>query len=506
MKQLYFLLIVAVCFSSCFEDKGNYNYTENEQITITGIENSYSRLYLKERLKITPEVKSTDPGANFEYSWTIYSGGTFIGDTITQTLTLDSLVDWNPEKTYSLIFAARNKNTGLTTYKSTDFIVNTPFSRGWYVLKNQENQAELDLYTDDNTQTQNVITFVNNQPLEGKAEHLWYVSDYDIFDIEANAYNSKKTLFVLTDQNLVGLNSTRATIIQNYNNMFFEQPQYCQPTYMAVNSYCLCMVNNGQLYTLSSQSTTNGKFGTPKIVAGQENYYLSKYAYNDYLDNILVFDTVSSTFFTGTNSLNFLTPMVDSPETELSCTANNQRLLYMGGQKPYYGKLAFAVMQDKTSGQKRIARIDLSTPKKHVTIKTDVLTSEDKVSRAELHTMSFTEEVLYFVADGQLWARNVAGKDGAEISQFNIPAGERATFIKSVKYTEKNVTDQNYVILGTTNGTNYTIRFFAKTTAGNLNPNPEFTFPREGETASGVAADIIYLSPKLHSMNCVYSY
>lgn len=506
MKQLYFFLIIVVCFSSCFEDEGNYNYTENEQITITGIENSYSRLYLKERLQIIPEVKSTDPDANFEYSWTIYSGGTYIGDTITQTLTLDTLVDWNPEKTYTLIFAARNKNTGFTTYKSTDFVVNTPFSRGWYVLKNNGSQVDIDLYTDDNTQTQNVIGFVNNKQLKGKAEHLWYISDYAIFDIEANGYKDKKTLFVLTDENLFGLNSTRATIIQNYENMYFELPQYCQPTYMGVNTYSLCMINHGQLYTLSNQSATNGKFGTPKIVAGQDNYYLSKYAYNDYLDNVLVFDTISSTFFTGTNSLNFLTPLIDSPETELSSTANNQRLLYMGGQKPYYGKLAFAITQDKTSGKKQIARIDLSNSKKHVTIKTDVLTPEDELSRAELHTLSFTEEVLYFVADGQLWARNIAGKDGAEISQFHIPAGERATFIKSVKYTEKNVTNQNYVILGTTNGTNYTIRFFAKTTAGNLNPEPEIVFPRKGETASGIAADIMYLSPKLHSMSCVYSY
>lgn len=61
MKTIYivFLFLFCICFS-CVKDKGNYNYQEINEITISGIEARYDATQNYTRLTIEPIIEMTD--------------------------------------------------------------------------------------------------------------------------------------------------------------------------------------------------------------------------------------------------------------------------------------------------------------------------------------------------------------------------------------------------------------------------------------------------------------
>ena len=105
----------------------------------------------------------------------------------------------------------------------------------------------------------------------------------------------------------------------------------------------------------------------------------------------------------------------------------------MGNKDLYMGKDSLnAVMEDLDRPDIRmISRLDLSNRSDYISISNDTICPTEKAFKAEMFTLSQTEEVLYFVAEGKLWARHIAGKHGQEKEQFTIPSGE-ARFIPEV--------------------------------------------------------------------------
>lgn len=507
MKRIFFYILSAVLFmGGCYKDKGNYRYAENEVITTTGIEARYNKIYLQDRLVIDPEVKSTVPGAEFEYFWTISTSKETSKDTVSHDKKLDIPIDRDPNKTYWLVFGATNKNTGITAYTPAELIINTPFSYGFYVLKDDGKKSDVDLYNSDGSVFNNIINYVNEEQGIGKAIRLSYSSNTYVFDEESNSYKKIKVVNVMTDRGLIVLDASLASIVRKDQQCFFEQQSVISPAFMGESTYSQLLISNGKVYSISNQSSNSGKYGMSKKMPGGAESIISKYVHNDYLGHHLVFDENSSSFMFATNALNELLPAVDGSGTELSCSNNNKSLLYLGARAPYYDRIAFAVMEDKTDGKRLIARVDLNQRNKYIVSMTaENLDETDPAAHAQMYTVSLTEEVLYFISEGALWCRNVAGKDGVNTKQFTIPDGERVTLVKSLKYKEAGVIDLNHVVVATTDGSGYKLRLFAKTTAGNLNPSPDFEFPRDG-FAPGTVADVMYNSPKQISMTTIYSY
>ena len=75
MKEKVFILYIGMILlvGGCYDDKGNYDYTDIGDITITGIENSYTAIALAKKLEIKPTVTSKNPEDTFEYLWTVYN-------------------------------------------------------------------------------------------------------------------------------------------------------------------------------------------------------------------------------------------------------------------------------------------------------------------------------------------------------------------------------------------------------------------------------------------------
>ncbi|MFV0591286.1 MAG: PKD-like family lipoprotein [Draconibacterium sp.] len=499
-KLLNILLIIGVMLIafSCYKDQGNYDYSDWEEITITNVEDTYTKSFMTERLTVTPGVSSNIPDADIQYYWT-YGG---YKDTIATGAVLDTLVTWLPNQLHYIYLHAQNKKTGYTATKRFGLVVNTPFLNKWYVLKDDGQNSELDMYDqEDYSLTTNILKLVNgnNFIMRGKGEKFAYYARHYRFNEETTKLERTKTLFVLSEDDIVGVDAAQFNALWTYDNMFNitaeEEPG---PSFYGVGTNALVLVNSGQVYTISSSSASNGKWGVKKeINLAGDPYHVSKYVFNDYFYSQLLFDDLGSSFYTVTNYNVVMNPAVDDPSTEMPATNNGKKLLYMGTNKAYVVTYGYAVMQDKTDPDlKMITRVKYGGSK--VTLRNDTLqTGVDKAYNGQLFTMARPEQGLYFIADNALYYRNVSSKDGSESLEYELPAGETASFVRC--------DDNNYVVLGTQIGAGYKVRFFKKTTAGHINTVPDFTLPREGETAEGTARDIIFVNANMPGF-AIYSW
>lgn len=74
MKEKVFILYIGMILlvGGCYDDKGNYDYTDIGDITITGIENSYTAIALAKKLEIKPTVTSKNPEDDHSNNlWTV---------------------------------------------------------------------------------------------------------------------------------------------------------------------------------------------------------------------------------------------------------------------------------------------------------------------------------------------------------------------------------------------------------------------------------------------------
>lgn len=73
-RILYILGIMAlVFFQGCYEDEGNYDYTELSAIEIEGIETEYSKRRLMDSLTIQVAVNTDFKEEDLKYTWFIYN-------------------------------------------------------------------------------------------------------------------------------------------------------------------------------------------------------------------------------------------------------------------------------------------------------------------------------------------------------------------------------------------------------------------------------------------------
>lgn len=495
MNAKIMILLFVIVFTSCFKDKGNYTYGELEEIKIEGIQDEYTVIYMRDHLQISPEVITSDPDADLEYKWSMQNEEGIISN----ELLLDTFVNWTPDS-YRLILGVTNKRTGYTVYETTDVAVNTEFSIGWYVLKDNGETTDIDLYT-ETEKIPNVIQMVNGSSMQGIGKKFCFYRGHDVFDPESNTYSGKNVLFALTDRDVNGIDAMTAYRWRRFEDLFFEPLEKQAPNVMIAGWLEAYMINDGKIYTLGMSSATNGKFGAVRHVDGDyDKYYLSQYVYCDGLKmNMLVYDTVGCSFYTASDRQDYLSIPTNETGSEMIGQNTNKRLLYMGTKVEYMGTHAYAVMQDKSDPElKMISRIKINggSTIDGISFSNDTLPENSAAYHAEWYAMSYSEEVMYFVSNGGIYSKTVSGKKGAETLEYTIPGGEQVTFLRSLNVRGGDIR-YNYLMLGTEVNGSYKVRCFGKTTAGHLNPVPEVELPRENETSEGRASDVIFIHPSI---------
>lgn len=508
-KFLYLLIGFTLIISSCAKDKSNYIYSAEEYIEIKGIDEKYTAIAFQDTLTIEPQVSSNKEG-ELEYSWGIYEtnvqGRTAPVDTISHSKNLKYVVH-EDAKDWVLVFLAKNKKTGYTQYKTTTMTVATAFTRGWYVLKDDGNNSDLDLFlTPQNAQVDgkivNALSAANGSKLQGKASNFSFTSSYKSNILNPATYANTRTLLITTEKDVQAVGVNNLKTLRDKSTIFLGGDQIIAPPIGGfIGNSSVYLINNGQLYNIYSNSVNKGQFGSRvRFDDNNSPYSLSPYfASSSNVDPIL-FDNSNSSFVTLVNgSGSVLTTYTNVEGNTIPTSRNNQTALFIGFKATvylpapdyYYKRQGYAILRDNTNPSLK-SLCFFEADKTKLTLKSETLSQTSLLQNASLYTLLTEDEnLLYFVNNNRVYSRNLS--NGFEQLQYAVPAGEEVTFIKHLKYavsSEPNF-NFNFFIIGSKSGSTYKVRMFTKN-SGNLATAPTQTLEGTGSPKS-----ILYISPKV---------
>lgn len=178
MKYRYFLFFaLAVSIISCYDDKGNYNYKEINELEITGIESNeyYEKIAFVDSLKLYPNINSSwykDDDSKYKFTWKLIdvrANENVDGDTIDYVVGHDKnliLPITHKAGEYCGFFIVSDLESGISWYKNFYLRVKTLTSEGWMVLCDKGGESRLD------------IIFNMNENEDIIAHDLWKESDF----------------------------------------------------------------------------------------------------------------------------------------------------------------------------------------------------------------------------------------------------------------------------------------------------------------------------------------
>lgn len=140
-KGLIILLTALSLLAACAKDIGNYNYNAINDISISGIADTYQIRGNIDTLKISPSFYSSfniQDEARYEFLW-IAKNAQISEDTVAHTLELNYFVQLAPA-TYDLDLHVFDKENKMRWTQSTRLVVGTAFSRGIMIIGEDENE------------------------------------------------------------------------------------------------------------------------------------------------------------------------------------------------------------------------------------------------------------------------------------------------------------------------------------------------------------------------------
>ncbi|MBB4035654.1 hypothetical protein GGR21_001549 [Dysgonomonas hofstadii] len=243
MNQKYNFIkyILCVVFSisfciSCYDDKGNYDYNDINEIEIEGIEEEYS-LRMEELLTIKPILKSSIQGneANYKYQWIflsiqidkkLYYNYTFSNDKYLEDVWLQL-----PGGSYTAYYKITDTSTGIEwVSKNFKISISDEIASGILVLSDVNDKARVDFisyFNNELTLKLDVLSIINSEyPDFGKPLSLSCYSDNNSPKMGATVEDGRYAVTILTNTGAYRLHPGNFTYdpLYNLNYVFIGNP------------------------------------------------------------------------------------------------------------------------------------------------------------------------------------------------------------------------------------------------------------------------------------------
>ncbi len=164
MKKIISLITVALLLQSCYKDKGNYTYSDINEIIIKGLPSLYESY--NGMATITPillNAKDTTLRIDtnlFTYRWACLNLGDAHGQTIATTWNLDNVVLSMPSGTNNISYQVTDRSSGKMVTQNFLMNVTNPFGRGILIMTElQGRKVGLDMLSWMGNQAQDTFKF-----------------------------------------------------------------------------------------------------------------------------------------------------------------------------------------------------------------------------------------------------------------------------------------------------------------------------------------------------------
>lgn len=506
------LLLISSILTSCFEDKGNYDYVDMGEIRIIGLEKSYRRTSFKDNIVVPITVESTVGGENFKYMWGVHSegSGTYQKiDTISHEKNLHYPVTLKPGN-YTLFLKVTNTDNNLIAYQRAPLEVVTEFSDGWYVLKDSDNQTDIDMYINEEQKMENIIRKSTGHSLAGEAKSLGFHPEYawNVYG-ETIIKNDKQKMIIPISTNDCGMFKVDdMSLIYDFNDMFYT-PTSNKPIFATGGPTWLNLYTSSSVHFINTMSIAAlNKFGNPLALDGTTNCEMD--FHKSVMSNrsgVLMFDKIGSRFLC-MNSSGGLRSLGDKGlngvPAAMPAKDMNSDLLVMKPLNILTNKGTVHALMRKRD-RDGLYLLDMNVTSLMMAFynpieKSTTLASSLLINKATIFGFNYDVPYIYFVSDKNVLNAFDCGTKKELLNLKTFAAGENITFIKNLIRNENPDPDGinfNYLVIGTQIGENYNIYVFNHQ-GGAIKGEHVYKF-----SGIGRAADIHRIMPTINAGNYI---
>ena len=291
---ILFALLLSL-ITSCYKDKGNYDYHELEDVAIdttdVGMQSEYAimrfdTLVLKPKVYFEGQEVTDASQAPLDYLWTIFSATTGTGanqviDTIGHERILNSVIS-RTGGNYLVQLVVTNRHDGVKQFFRIPVSVSEVFNGGWMVFYERADKpgysdlalifnAWTKLNVNYNRYYTNLYETTNGEPLKGHPIRC--------LDIAVSLAAGNNYVGLCTDYTLVGVSENGIERALVFKDFFHNPPTTMAPTWYGQHGSGVMsgqssevLINDNQIYTntytYSATEGRNTRFSVPKIANG----------------------------------------------------------------------------------------------------------------------------------------------------------------------------------------------------------------------------------------------
>lgn len=465
MKKIFLLLISAtILFTSCLEDTGNYDYTQLPDFEISGVQEKYSVTSFIENLTITPQIISSN--TNFEYAWFItneyldaYNNLRQVGDTISREKVLDIPFEYK-SGSYELTLKVTDVYTGVAKYAQTTIEATTPFSRGFYILKETSSgDTEMDIHYPDGTSNLDAITEFTGTPLKGKPQTLSYITEFSMLEQSTGEDVVEYLVIPKSEQESKTLSLTDMRVVREEKDWFYGAYDFKKVSHIACIGYAFIMITEDGYHdnyqSVRDYMTSSGIFSNIPAMSyyGENMKPSSNTCYfgvgNSHAPEAYFYDAESGGFASIDYNAGSVISYLEYQEAQESVEGD---VLQLVGVSPAYADAYMYIICQKEDGN----RYCYYTAPSQMAIEINKKIEFSNI--AEFNNADFYAgcreggSYLYAVKNNRIYALNPATGQSKELTFASLPQGEITYF--DTMYSEN---EFNYFVIGTYNNGEYTL-------------------------------------------------
>lgn len=517
------LLVGVFALTSCFSDDSTLGTKEVGDITVSGLEESYTcTAYVGEHLKITPTVDAGYDESDMQYQWILLDGKT--GDTDDNGNTIEPTVIGTEKNldyevaiapgTYQIRFIAEAKSNSYKSYSAMTLTVQTNFTEGFYILKETaDGNTDLDMLAYNDDLAEDIIAQVDGVSLQGEPLSLsvmynsWYINpDND----EMEGINTVNV--VTKDGQFCVKRATDMKTIFDRSSLLYEGTMSSSEKPYTFLSYMGGM-SGGQAY-LSSEgvrtssmsggyysSASSGQFGLAATEAGGSQFIthdIPSYGGLVYWD-----ETSHSIFVTDYNLYRSSLIYDDYTGEELTQNLSGFDCLHIGYNYVNYDGAATIILHDNATSKRYLYTTTSSFFGIYLGSYKPIDSSLHMAKATAFCTNGISAKYIYCVDDGKLYACLFDEDELTErqLSPQGIGSGETITYVGNQFWNSVFVgTPFDYLIVGTQKGNEYTIYMY-ETVGGAPDGDPIKTIH-----GTGTVKSVRYLCSSFSSSDWLFSY
>lgn len=506
MRNIYIQTVLAFAAIllgfSCAEDKGNYSYTELNEVAISDIKDKYD-VELGKELVIAPTLEYTlkEAEEEFAYEWYLLKGSKKEGEYWTavkeevllqEGTTLNLMIggeNFPASGSYLLGFKVTNKQTSVAYFQRFEVNVSLTYRLGYVAITEKEDGFDLDViayFNDKFSLFTNVLTLSNTDIQTKNCKPLGVLAYDDTHSPVIQApLNQRYAFIVMSDK------STRRLLTDSYqyeDKYSFDRLVYAKEEYLTdgellfeklfspTSTMAYGYSKNNWFYYSGGASGINF-FSEPINRMKNEKGEFVRFNISSHIapssQSTLLFDTDMNRFVyhkaeTGNTNKSIVMVskvLVDQPGDPFNWNNPGVDIIHLGSYRKdvkYVPSFGYAIVKDQATSKIRFWHFDLYGAGAAVPIIKLAAKDfpSDQVKNAKFFDIAPNSKYLYYATDDNLYCAFIDDMSNVALGSGLIPAGHKISQMKFLNYNNRitlavGTYDPNGPV-----GANGTIQFF----------------------------------------------